>query len=239
MPPRQNRRVPLLVRTWNLFHGNAYPPERRAFLAEMIRLGTQGADVLCVQELPVWSLRRLESWSGMTVVPAVSATPVLPSALARPLTELHHGVFRSALVGQANAILLARRLRVCENKVAPLDTLKRRNTMRRVAQAVLVDGGIAIGNLHASGPRVDPARKQIDRARDLVESLGARVTILAGDFNSRPDLPGYSAPAAEGIDHVLVRGASAGPPVVWPAERRTVGGRLLSDHPPVEVTVDV
>ena len=47
----------LLVRTWNLFHGNASPPERHGFLEQMIRLATEdGPDVLCLQELPVWAL---------------------------------------------------------------------------------------------------------------------------------------------------------------------------------------
>jgi len=46
--------VPLLVRTWNLFHGNAVPPERRAFLEEMVRLAAaDGPDVLALQEVPV------------------------------------------------------------------------------------------------------------------------------------------------------------------------------------------
>jgi endonuclease/exonuclease/phosphatase family metal-dependent hydrolase len=26
---------------------------------------------------------------------------------------------------------------------------------------------------------------------------------------------------------------------VWPDEERTVGGRLLSDHPPVEATIEL
>ena len=37
-----------------------------------------------------------------------------------------------------------------------------------------------------------------------------------------------------GIDHILVRGLDASPPVRWPDERRLHEGRLLSDHAPVE-----
>ena len=49
------------VRTWNLFHGNTCPPQRRAFLREMIELITEEApDIVCLQELPLWSLRHLE-----------------------------------------------------------------------------------------------------------------------------------------------------------------------------------
>jgi hypothetical protein len=41
----------------------------------------------------------------------------------------------------------------------------------------------------------------------------------------------------EGIDQLLVRGADAGPVETWPAERRRLEGRVLSDHAPIEVTV--
>jgi endonuclease/exonuclease/phosphatase family metal-dependent hydrolase len=62
--------------------------------------------------------------------------------------------------------------------------------------------------------------------------------VLAGDFNQRPDLEGFSKPGP-GIDHILVRGATTGPFEIWPVERRTVAGRVLSDHAPVELRVDV
>jgi hypothetical protein len=35
----------------------------------------------------------------------------------------------------------------------------------------------------------------------------------------------------------VVRVLPSTPPVAWPAERRSVRGRLLSDHAPVELTV--
>ena len=105
--------MPLLVRTWNVFHGNANPPERRDFLEEMVRLASADRpDVLCLQELPVWALRRLDEWSGMRSFGAVAARPLLGSAeLGRVITELNHGLFRSAVTGQANAILLGSELR--------------------------------------------------------------------------------------------------------------------------------
>src|SRR5581483_6532519 len=71
--------------------------------------------------------------------------------------------------------------------------------------------------------------------------------LLAGDFNARPgsaSLAQLTGPAwgftglGPGIDHILVRGAEAGPSTPWPRERRMLHGRLLSDHAPVEVTVE-
>jgi endonuclease/exonuclease/phosphatase family metal-dependent hydrolase len=224
----------VLVRSWNVFHGNAYPPERRDHLVEMIRLASgDRPDVLCLQELPVWSLRRLAGWSGMTPVTDVTVRPLLPAFLAKAITDLHHGLFRSAFTGQANAILLAPGLRVEEHRVARLE-----RTEARLCQAIRIDGGIVVGNLHASGHRRDEAEAELATAVELVDSLNGRVTVLAGDFNLRPTLPGFSPPGP-GIDHVFVRGAPAGTLEVWPAERRTVNGRVLSDHAPVEVTVDV
>ena len=61
----------MLVRSWNLFHGNTEPPQRRAFLDEMLRLATvDDPDVLCVQEVPAWAL-------GKFTVGDVAARPVL------------------------------------------------------------------------------------------------------------------------------------------------------------------
>ena len=69
--------------------------------------------------------------------------------------------------------------------------------------------------------------------------------VLAGDFNigatvsrTLADLTseewGFAGPTPSGIDHILVRGLRAGPPVRWERERRVLHGRLLSDHAPVD-----
>jgi endonuclease/exonuclease/phosphatase family metal-dependent hydrolase len=224
----------LLIRSWNVFHGNAHPRERRAFLAEMVRLASADRpDVLCLQELPVWSLRRLEGWSDMTSVGDVAKRPLLPDTLARWITDLHNGLFRSAFTGQANAILLARELLVVEHRAVQLSRRE-----HRICQAVRLENGIVIANVHASGLRLGHGDEELKPALELLDELSGRVTILAGDFNLRPNLPGFSAPGP-GIDHILVRGAKPGPLEIWPVERRTVGGRVLSDHAPVELRVDV
>ena len=103
---------------------------------------------------------------------------------------------------------------------------------------------MVITNLHASGvaghPEVGAA--EILRALTLAESLSqpGDVLILAGDFNLRPkqlpNLPGFSPPGP-GIDHILVRGAAAGPLEVWPEAHRVIEAGLLSDHAPVELRI--
>ena len=109
--------MPFLVRTWNVFHGNAVPPERSAFLRDAVELVTADEPALvCLQELPAWALERLDDWSGMRSFGAVAARPRLgpfPStaALGRRITSIHDGRLRSEFSGQANAILAARSLR--------------------------------------------------------------------------------------------------------------------------------
>jgi endonuclease/exonuclease/phosphatase family metal-dependent hydrolase len=109
---------------------------------------------------------------------------------------------------------------------------------RRICQAVRLDGDVVVGNLHASGERHPGGQEELDRAVALVDGLDGRITILAGDFNMQPVLDGFT-PIGPAIDHIVVRGADAGAFSVWPIERRTLEGRVLSDHAPVEVDVDV
>ena len=181
----------------------------------------------------MWSLPRLEGWSDMTPVSNVAKRALLPGALAKAITDLNNRFFRSAFTGQANAILLARELRVVEHRAVQLSRPE-----HRICQGVRLEDGVVIANLHASGRRLDYGEEELEPALKLVDELAGRVTILAGDFNLRPTLPGFSPPGPR-IDHILVRGATVGPLEIWPVERRTAGGRVLSDHAPVELRVDV
>ena len=203
----------MLVRTWNLFHGNAKPPGRDAHLEQMLRLAiADGPAVLCLQELPAWSERWLESWSGMRSDFAVAAPPRLgpfPSTaeIGRRLT-VHHGLLRSALTGQANAILLSRELRILERRQVVLNPRRFRRVQgrwleldplarlawpkeRRVCHAVRVglpDGRTAmVGNLHATSYPADRRLPDAEllRAAAFLDGLSepGDVCILAGDFN--------------------------------------------------------
>ena len=228
------------MRSWNVFHGNAHPPDRHSRLEAMVRLASADAPaVLCLQEVPPWALPRLAAWSGMQARWVVTREPRLPAALAGAITRLHNGLLRSFLAGQANAILLApglvprahRSLRVDEGRREP-----------RYCHAVRLDT-LVVANLHATNdfrdPRV-PAAELVRAAGFAAELAGDLPCVLAGDFNLRSehvvDLPGWSE-LGSGIDHVLVRGLVATPPTGWPEERRRQNGVVLSDHAPVEVTV--
>jgi endonuclease/exonuclease/phosphatase family metal-dependent hydrolase len=131
----------LLIRSWNLFHGNTKPPQRRAFLVEMLALATADEpDVLCLQEVPAWALGRLGAHVGMGEVHALAARPLLgpvriPAMAGRALTSFNHGVLRSAFSGQANAILLRRSLRVLGEETLVLNTRRFRDAQARWLRA--------------------------------------------------------------------------------------------------------
>ena len=217
----------VLVRSWNLFHGNTVPPDRHSHLETMIRLAAADRpDVLCLQEVPLWALQRLPGWSGMTVRHVVTRRALLGARLGGAVTRLHNGFFRSALAGQANAILLApgleplehRSLRIDEGRVEP-----------RWCHAVRLDG-LAVGNLHATNDfrQPDVPAAEIVRAEAFVTEVAQGLpSVLAGDFNLRAEhlleLPGWSS-LGPGIDHVLVRELEASPLSVWPPERRVHDG---------------
>jgi endonuclease/exonuclease/phosphatase family metal-dependent hydrolase len=203
----------VLIRTWNLFHGNTKPPQRRAFLEEMVRLAVSGEpDVVALQEIPAWGLPLLEDWSGYTAVTAIAARPMLgplPSTaeIGRTLTSLNHGVLRSVFAGQGNALLVAPRLRVVDRHALVLNPRRFRRAQaewleldllarlvwakeRRIAQAVRVADGertFLVANLHATGYRPDErlADAELLRAFAYVDGIARpeEPVAVAGDFN--------------------------------------------------------
>jgi endonuclease/exonuclease/phosphatase family metal-dependent hydrolase len=221
--------VAILVRSWNVFHGRTQPPGRRAYLEEMIRLASADEpDVLCLQEVPVWAVSKLAKWSGMAAY-AVRTRRGL-DAPGRWLTDLHHGLFRSALTGQANAVLVGRALDVLDRKQLVLNDRRFRREQarrlglglrmrlawareRRVCQAVRIrpsDGpAIVLLNIHLShlwDGRC--AEAELGRAVRFAEQLAAasEPIVLAGDFN----LPAASA----GLRELVGRGFSPAGPVI-------------------------
>jgi endonuclease/exonuclease/phosphatase family metal-dependent hydrolase len=230
----------MLVRSWNLFHGNTVPAERRSHLEEVIRLAcADRPDVVCLQEVPLWALSKLSRWSGMTERHVVVRRALLGAWLGGLITRLNNGLFRSALSGQSNAILLSSGLSPIEHRSVRIDEHRREP---RYCHAIKLEG-LVVGNLHATNDfrRPQAPCAEIVRAEAFVTELADGLPcVLAGDFNVRAEnlheLPGWSA-LGPGIDHVLVRGLTASPLQTWPLDRRRVNGVVLSDHAPVEVAI--
>ena len=186
-------------------------------------------DVICLQEIPVWALRHLEAWSGMRAVTALARRPRVWSAeVGRWITEVNHGLFRSAVTGEADAILVARRYGTSDERVEVVST----SGLRRIVHGVRLDDGLFVANCHTTG------EDQLARVADFVRDEPQ--VVVAGDVNLRPPyaaLHGFSQPLDKSIDQVLVRGLPATPPVAWPVDRRRIAGGVVSDHAPVDVRI--
>jgi len=236
----------LLVRSWNLYHGRTHPQSSTLHLEEMVRLVTADApDVVALQEVPLWAVRRLDDWSGMSASWAMTM-PARLGPLARVVTAADPARFRSSLTGQANALLvnphfeIGRHRRVVLNPGLSHKDWLLRGGQRRVCHSLEVDADgqtVTLANLHASNhPERQLVEAEIGRAAAFVAA--AERCILCGDFNvPRHPVDGYSAPIA-GIDQVLVRGLDVERgPEAWAEERRRIRGVVLSDHAPVEAVV--
>ncbi len=199
----------MLIRSWNLFHGNTVPPQREAFLDEMIRLVTAGEpDVVCLQELPAWSLGRFTA-GDVGARPSLGPVPI-PAELGRRLTEPNHGLLRSAFAGQGNAMQVSPRLRVLAHETLTLNSHRFRRAQsralrlgpvarlgwgkeRRIVQGLrlLEPGGrtFFVTNMHCTSYAADErlADAELLRAAWFAVSKAAPedVVVLAGDFNVR------------------------------------------------------
>lgn len=193
-------------------------------------------DVVCLQEVPVWALRKLEEWSGMQAVGEVVRAPRLGSAeLGRRLTKLHHGMLRSAFTGEGDAILVAPRFAVSHERTLIVSA----SGLRRIVHGLRLDGRIFVANFHTAGD------EQFRRVADLLESQADAEAIVAGDANVRPGegttyellrQRGFSDPLPGSIDQILVRGLTL---VSGPSRGgHTLDGLVLSDHAPIEAVVE-
>jgi len=203
-----------------------------------VRLVAEGEpDVVALQEVPLWGLPRLAGWSGMRAFAAPTKRALL-GPLARGLQRFDPKRVRSPLTGQANALLVSRRLDASDPRAVPITEPDRRGELRVCQLISVVAGGrrLAVANVHAAAGDEAAARAELGRVGGLVSQEEACAVL--GDFNvPAAGLAGFSPPLP-GIDQILVRGLELiDGPAPWPDGRRTLGGRLLSDHAPVEAVV--
>jgi endonuclease/exonuclease/phosphatase family metal-dependent hydrolase len=196
---------------------------------------SDGPDLVAFQEVPLWALGRLAAWSGMRAI-GVRAKAALLGPLAEPLHRIDARIIRSALTGQANALVVGPRLEVDAVHVVVLTENQGRE--RRVSQLTdLRAPGVAFtaANLHASIAH-EHAKAELALVEERLSGMGPAV--VCGDFNVRGlGFPGFSSPLP-GLDQVLVRGlALLRPAERWAEERRRHGNVILSDHAPVDAVV--
>ena len=169
-------------------------------------------DVVCLQELPAWSLPKLAAWTGYSAVPVLADPPSLGPVrwtpeLGRKLTSLNAGLLRSAFTGQGNAVLAAPGLELREQHVLKLNPWGFRRAQarwldlgppariawgkeRRICQAVRISDGarsFVVANLHATSYPPDErlADAELLRAFVYVDGLAepGEGVAMAGDFN--------------------------------------------------------
>ena len=157
--------APVLVLSWNLFHGRSLPATNRSLYAHFAaKLGEWSWDVALLQEVPPWWPVPLARELGVEQCSALTSRNALP-ALRRALAERRPELLKSN-GGGCNAILS--RAPILEHCTLGI----RRFPERRVAQLTRLRDGTCVVNLHAS---TRPAR-----ARQELERLWPRALAWAG-----------------------------------------------------------
>jgi endonuclease/exonuclease/phosphatase family metal-dependent hydrolase len=216
----------LRVLTWNLYHGRAQPPAGRELWGDFsARLAGWDWDVALLQEVPPW-------WAGpLAEVTNAQQRRVLTSrnsflALRRAVAVRRPDLIKSN-GGGANVILVRDAL-IRDHRTARLELWPE----RRWLQAVSLDNGMWVANLH-TGP---PADHGIRASELLREWSAGQPAVLGGDFNVPPaqlEAPlarqGFAYAGGSGTDLVFAAGLPAAGPV------RILDRGTLSDHTPVVV----
>jgi endonuclease/exonuclease/phosphatase family metal-dependent hydrolase len=196
----------VLVRSWNVFHGNTSPPGRRAYLREMVELITADRpEIVCLQEVPAWALERVGGWVGMQ---GIGDRTRRGRPFGRRVTSLHAGLFRSSFGGQGNVILVPQGVTVRERKVITLNTnpfceeegrkleldpklIRWWERERRICQVAKIERPdrrrFLVANVHATSLPRDTrlADAELRRATNFADrqSETEEIVIFAGDFN--------------------------------------------------------
>jgi endonuclease/exonuclease/phosphatase family metal-dependent hydrolase len=189
-------------------------------------------EIVLLQELPVFALPRLEQWTGYRAFGAVARRTLLPADLGGRLTDLRPRLFRGALEGQANAILVAPRLDARDHTQLVLNTRRFREREaqrlkltlrarlawaheRRVVHAVRVTvpstRTVVVANMHATSYSGDRrlADAELLRAATFADAIAEpdEPIVLGGDFNVTVD----SSPTLRALSTEVWGFSAAGP----------------------------
>jgi endonuclease/exonuclease/phosphatase family metal-dependent hydrolase len=218
--------APILVLSWNLFHGRAQPAAWRPLAAEFAAaLAGWSWDVALLQEVPPWWPEPLAAATGASARMALtSRNSLLP--LRRAIAARKPDLLR-ANGGGSNAILV-RGGAIGEHRTRELTKRPERRVMHGIALA-----GAAgwVVNLHAS--RHPPVQRHADlltAAATAREWAAGKPLVFGGDLNSlRPAFPGLRHVAGHHVDHVFTEGRPA------VGEPEVLDAGPLSDHAPLRV----
>jgi endonuclease/exonuclease/phosphatase family metal-dependent hydrolase len=215
------------ILTWNLKHGRAEPAAGHDLLPDFSgALAGWPWDIALLQEVPPWWPQPLAAATGATVRHVLTSRNLgLPvrRALARRRPDL-----MKSNGGGANAILVRAPATVTDHR----ERLLCRLPERRRVHAVRLEGGLWVGNLHATAHHAGAAQRDSATAAAVVTAWAvAAPCILGGDFNLRRlSLDGFTHAGGHDVDHVFVRGLE-------PVSVDVLDRGRLSDHAPVRATL--
>ena len=237
--------MPLLVRTWNLFHGNAVPPRAACLPRGDGRACDRRRARTCS------ACRRSRLWALRSSAPGAACSRSAQSRAAaarerRARKADHRSAPRPAAVGASPARRTrSSSRRSCASRDSDVD---RESSAARASaascQRLRLDGGVFVANLHVRRA----ADEQFLRvARRSSKSSQSRTrAILVRRHERAPGRGRPTASCASGASRSRAPAASTRSSSAacrrrrrssWPEERRRSDGRLLSDHAPVELTV--
>ena len=178
-------------------------------------------DLALLQEVPPWWPSELAIRTGAdsrSVLTSRNALLPLRRALATRWPDL-----MKSNGGGANAILV-RGGAIAEHRTARLCWLPE----RRWLQAVRLDSGLWLGNLHAEA--------SVDQGEQAARTIGrwtrGAAVVLGGDFNVHDlQLGGFVHVAGHDADHIFAAGFERG------GDSEVLDRGRLSDHAPVAVTL--
>jgi endonuclease/exonuclease/phosphatase family metal-dependent hydrolase len=216
---------PILVLSWNLFHGRGQPAAGRPLAAEFAAaLAGWSWDVALLQEVPPWWPEPLGAATGASARMALtSRNSLLP--LRRAIAARRPDLLR-ANGGGCNAMLV-RAGTIREHRTRELT----RRLERRVMHGIELEGAGWVVNLHASTHPPEQRHSDLLTAAATAREWAAGAPLVfGGDLNSlRPAFPGLRHVAGHHVDHVFTEGRPAA------SEPEVLDAGTLSDHKPLRV----
>jgi hypothetical protein len=255
--------------SWNVFHGRDHPPDPALFTWRSWLFGTEernathvqvnrslyrefaqvlaGArwDVALLQEFPPRWAHPMARACGADLQLTLTSRNWL-QFIRRPIASRNPDLM-GAWEGGANVILARGAL---HSRQRAREVVLRGPPERRMVTLARLEPGLAVANLHASGPSPLAAEDTRLAAEAAVNWAGDDPLILGGDLNVSPGESGVfdelrrrfglgPPTGPRSIDHLLARNLQiVEPPAAWPNEGREVReGDLairLSDHAPIQ-----
>jgi endonuclease/exonuclease/phosphatase family metal-dependent hydrolase len=215
------------VLTWNLFHGRSRPSSGRSLQREFAAaLAGWEWDVALLQEVPPWFPEPLAAAAGAQQrAQLTSRNQLLP--LTRAISVRNPDLLKS-WGGGCNAILV-RGAPILEHRALRL----RRRPEGRWVHGVRL-GGVWVVNVHSHNHPEPAALADTEKAIAAARAwAGAGPLIFGGDINLKhpPEFPGLVHVAGNHVDHLFTDGRAAD------GKRQVINRGVLSDHPPVAVTL--